>query len=388
MKRFAYICADPGIPLPGLKGASIHVESVCKALRARGLEGEVFSLTPTAPSLGELPLRRVPLADRRKRKSKEERESRLFLSSALPALGQGPFDFIYERYSLWHTGGLAWSREHGVPFILEVNSPLPREALQYRTLANEALAEGIAQLLLREADGVVCVSEEIAQWVAEHRGHREEVWVVPNGVDEERFQPQPGSRPPPLPPAGVPLIAFCGSFRPWHGLMELLEAFALLLREVPGAHLVCVGDGPMRLPFEESARARGLTACVHVTGQLPQQQVAGYLGGATVAVAPYPELEGYYFSPLKIYEFLALGLPVVASSIGQIRALLRHEETGVLCRPGDPEDLAAALQGLLRDPERAGRIGANGREWVLSQATWSRRVDQILQGIEGLACRR
>ena len=388
MKRFAYVCGDPGVPVPGQKGASVHIENVCRAFRRLGLKGDVFALTTTASNIADCPLHPIPLADRRKRKSKEERESRLFLSSVHSSLGLGEYDFIYERYSLWHTGGLSWTRKRGVPFILEVNSPLPREASEYRSLANQALAQGIAQLLLREADGIVCVSEEVAAWVAELRGHREEVWVVPNGVDERMFAPRPESRPEPLPPPGVPLIGFCGSFRPWHGVMELLDAFRLVRRDVPNAELVCVGDGPLRGPFEEKARDLGLADVVHLPGQLPQDRVSAYLGGATVAVAPYPVIEDYYFSPLKLYEFMALGLPVVASSIGQIPLVVRPGEYGWLSEPGSPESLAENLLKVLRDPAGGVRMGRAARQWILSEATWNHRVGQILQGIEALPCRR
>ena len=387
LRRFAYVCADPGIPVPGTKGASIHVASVCRALVQEGLEGEVYTVRPAADTLHGLPVRTIDLPPRRKRKSREEREVRLFLARhSSIARDEQPVDFLYERYSLWHTAGLVRARELQVPFVLEVNSPLPEEAQRFRSLANEPLARGIAQLLLREADGIVCVSEEVASWVVSLRGHDEGVRVVLNGVNPDIFSPQICERPDFLPP-GRPIVAFAGSFRPWHGLDGLLEAFERLLsQEKVEAELLCIGDGPMRRPFEEEVQARGLSKRVHVTGQISQEEVSRYLSFATLAVAPYPDLEGFYFSPLKIFEFLAMGLPVVASDIGQVRTLVPHRRHGLLCPAGDPGLLAAALAELLRDPQAARAMGKAGREWVLREATWRIRVREILALIEEVSC--
>lgn len=382
--RFAYVCGDPGIPVPGNKGASIHVASVCKAFRGRGLEGEIHAVRAEGSTLHGMPVKSIALPDRRKRKSVEEREARLFLASlgANLALDSKP-DFIYERYSLWYAGGLARARDLGVPFVLEVNSPLPLEAQRFRSLANPALAEGLAQTLLWEADAIVCVSDEVARWVESRRGHREGVWTIPNGVDPELFLPNHESRPAPL-PKNAPLVAFSGSFRPWHGLDELLEAIQILARRVDDVHLVCVGDGPRRLEAESRVRELRIADRVHFTGQLPHHEVAQWLQGADVAVAPYPVLEDFYFSPLKIFEFLALELPVVATATGQIRDLLPDRERGFLCEPGSAESLAARIEDVIRSPIESRAVAARARKWVLEHATWEARVSDMLHRIGGL----
>jgi glycosyltransferase involved in cell wall biosynthesis len=384
VKRFSYVCADPGIPIPGRKGASIHVESVCRAFTRAGLDGEIVTVRPEARTLGGLPVRRLhlPLGQC----SMEKREAGLFLAGLTSTAGPGGgCDFIYERYSLWHAGGLARARRLGVPFILEVNSPLPEEERRFRKLENQELAEGIARLLLSEADGIVCVSEEVAEWVVERRRHENGVWIVPNGVDAKLFSPNSASRPERLPPPDVPLVAFCGSFRPWHATDDLLEAFRLLLENgVEDAHLLCVGDGPLRERFEERARNLGLDGRVHVTGLLPHDEVPAWLRGADVAVAPYPAMNGFYFSPLKIFEFMALGLPVVAADAGQVSRLVGNGERGLLYPPGDPRGLAEAVAQLLADRPRAKCLGDAGRAWVLANATWSKRTRHMLNRIDEL----
>ncbi len=388
MNRFSYICGDPGIPIPGSKGASIHVASVCRALTEAGLSGEIYSPRAKENQLHGLPIHAIRVPAERRHESQAEQEQRLFLSQLEVNGSQGSQgnqkpDFVYERYSLWHVSGLARARELGVPFILEVNSPLPDEARRYRGLANEKLALGVARLLMQEADGIVCVSEEVAEWVIRWRGHDRGVWVIPNGVNPEFFESGsvPG-RQDPLPPLETPLIAFCGSFRPWHGLDDLLEAFRLLVEgPVADAHLLCVGDGPFRQSFEDRVAELGLTDRVHVTGYLPHAEVRHWLAAADVAVAPYPNLEEFYFSPLKVFEFLALGLPVVAGNIGQVPEIVPHGERGLLYEPGDAQGLARGVAQMLTQPEAARKMALAGREWVAENATWTKRVDTILSRI-------
>jgi glycosyltransferase involved in cell wall biosynthesis len=387
VKTFAYVCADPGIPIPGNKGASIHVASVCRSFVRRGLSGTLYAVRPEASTLEGIPIAPIRLPGFPVRESAAERETRLFLAGFRPQLAaDDACDFVYERYSLWHVGGLVSARELGVPFILEVNSPLPDEAKRFRGLAQEALASGLARLLLREADGVVCVSDQVAKWVGAHRDSDKGVWVVPNGVDPELFSPQGAKAPYPWPAAeDDPLIAFSGSFRPWHGLDDLLEAFRRVVeRTCPRARLLCVGDGPLRGGFERKLQAAGLTGRVHLTGMLPQEQVAQWIRWAHVAVVPYPPLDRFYFSPLKLFEFMALGLPVVAADVGQVAAVLAHGDRGLLYPPGKPAELARAIGRLLESPDEACRLGRAGHEWVLAQATWSKRVDCILDHIAKL----
>jgi glycosyltransferase involved in cell wall biosynthesis len=379
MKRFQYICADPGIPVPGTKGASIHVASVCHALRQAGLEGTIHAVRAKSEELEGYAVHPIAIPPNGGDESSSAREIRHFLANdpSQFSTAEKP-DFIYERYGLWHFGGLARARALGVPFILEVNSPLPEEANRYRSLDHPSLADGVASVLMEAADGIVCVSQEVAAWVSRRRGHSNGVWVIPNGVDAELFAPRPESRPSPLPPRDVPLIAFSGSFRPWHGLAHLLNAFEIVIRDLPEAHLVCVGDGPERESFEAKVAERGLTDRVHVPGRVPHHEVPDWLGGADVSVAPYPALDDFYFSPLKIFEFMALGLPVVAAATGQIPELVPDGERGFLYHAGDSEDLASTILKVLGDSESATRCGATAYRWILDNATWERRVEEIL----------
>ncbi len=382
LSNFTYICADPGIPVPGQKGASIHVASICKAFRQLGLDGELYTIRPEGSDLYGIPIHEMELPPRKKHKSVEERESRLFLARLDNV--ESVHDFVYERYSLWHPGGLYLSRKHQVPFVLEVNSPLALESKKYRQLANENLATGISRLLLREADVVICVSREIMEWVESERGHSEGVHLVPNGVDQEVFKPATGNRPSNLPADGVPLIGFTSTFRPWHGIDDLLQSFEFLIKELGSeAHLLCIGDGPGKPAFEVSVQNKGLGGRVHFTGSIPHSAVGTWLGHCDLGVAPYPIMEDFWFSPLKIFEYFSCGLPVVATDRGQVSELV-VDGKGSLIEPGKSDEFARGIQKELNRLKDDPDLGSKCRDWILKQATWEMRAQQILDAVESV----
>jgi glycosyltransferase involved in cell wall biosynthesis len=125
-----------------------------------------------------------------------------------------------------------------------------------------------------------------------------------------------------------------------------------------------------------------LLEATRFTGAVAPEAVPGLLASMDVAVAPYPRLAHFYFSPLKVYEYMAAGLPVVASRIGQLAQVLRHEVDGLFCPPGDAHALAAALERLRAEPALRRRLGLAARAKVLREHTWEAVARRIL-GLAG-----
>jgi glycosyltransferase involved in cell wall biosynthesis len=120
-------------------------------------------------------------------------------------------------------------------------------------------------------------------------------------------------------------------------------------------------------------------SCVRLIGAVTPTDVPRYLHSLDVAVAPYPDYSHFYFSPLKLFEYMAAGLPIVASGIGQVREILRDNETGLLVTPGDAAALTATLARVARDPDLRTRLGAAARAAVVRDRTWAAVVARVLQ---------
>ncbi|MFB9731411.1 glycosyltransferase family 4 protein [Ornithinimicrobium kibberense] len=403
----AYVCADPGIPVFGTKGASVHIQELVRAWRARGARVEVFAVRrgdDVPADLADLPVHVVPVAKVPRERSRtvqvaerERAQQRAAAQLARMVTELAP-DVVHERYSLFSTvlgqvQDVLDARGADVATILEVNAPLIDEQRTHRVLVDETAAREALADQLAAADVVACVSEPVADWVrGEHdrqarqschigrpddrcdttaahigQGVGPAVVVTPNGVNTDRIRPTT----PDL--SDDPVVVFVGTLKPWHGVEDLLRGAALARRPW---RLRIVGDGPQRSAVEELAATCGRP--VELVGAVAPDQVPGTLEGALVAVAPYPESGDHYFSPLKVYEYAAAALPVVASRIGQIPQVVEHGRTGLLVPPSDPAALARAIDDLVADPARAQELGRAGRALMVEHHSWHAVLDATL----------
>ncbi len=375
--RVAYICADPGIPVFGQKGCSIHVQEVIRSFLEKNVGVSLFTtrlgeeIPPDFQQVKVYPLPTIPKVERAIR----ERVARSINPDLELELSLAqPFDFIYERYSLWSYSGMEYARQRGIPGILEVNAPLILEQEKHRGLVDKAAAEAIARRVFEAASTIIAVSREVKDYVSQYVRDREKIKVIPNGVNPQRFKLNLSGK-----DSRQFTVGFVGSLKPWHGLPVLIEAFAGFYRQHPQARLSIVGDGTERDRLTQMIAEKNLESAVHCTGAVPPETIPYLLSQMDVAVAPYPQSDDFYFSPLKVYEYMAAGLPVIASEIGQIPEVIEDGVNGLLVTPGDGAALANALEFLWRSPLIRRRLGDSARAKILQHHTWERVVEKILE---------
>jgi glycosyltransferase involved in cell wall biosynthesis len=360
--RLAYLSTDPGIGFGGTKGASVHVEELVGALAAAGAEVLliVASCAPDAsPPDGVTmeilpgPGKGAPIGDR----LAAEPERAAWLEERVSRFGA---DVLYERLALQSAAGSVAARALRIPHVVELNAPLLAEAERYRQLDFRADTDRLERAVLADADLVLAVSRPLVGY-ARRRGATR-VAVVPNAVALDRFL-HDGSR-----DGRPPVAVFAGALRPWHGVATIAEAWALLGRDAP--ELLVIGDGPGR-PLLEAVGA-------HVTGPVPHADVPALLACTDIGLAPYALDAPDYFSPLKLFEYLAAGLATVAADLPGVREIV-SSETAVIIPPGDARALADAVASLARDADRRERLGRAGRALVAAQHTWAHRAGRILE---------
>jgi len=395
--KILYLNPDRGIPVLGDKGASVHVREFVTA--AVELGHEVVLACATLGSGNPAPAGRIVCLEYTIGETELKAEcarlgmpisalsdltlrrevSRMAYDRTLPArlwaqlssIGFRP-DLVYERHALFHREGIRLARQLGVPRLLEVNAPLVDEQRRFRGLKLESEARIAEKDSYRGADAIIAVSDAVAAHVAGVLGSDQTVRVLPNGVNLARFGKHEGGAAvrAKLGMGEEPLLGFIGSFKPWHGMMFLLEVFRALHELRPHVRLVAVGDGPEWETVRQRVSDWGLDQVVLLPGRVPHAEIPAWLDAIDVSIAPYLPHADFYFSPLKIIESMAAGCPVVAPRIGQIVDLIDDQKTGRLYAPDDAVGCAKALLDLIDIPDQRRLMGWAAEQEAASHSWW------------------
>jgi glycosyltransferase involved in cell wall biosynthesis len=221
---------------------------------------------------------------------------------------------------------------------------------------------------------IVTVSDVLRKSLIDSGVPATKVITIPNGVDESFFSDVNLS--PTEIYRGKIVIGFVGSLKPWHGIDFLVESYRILAED-PVYHLLIVGDGSkMKLlrKFEQELPGR-----VTLTGNVPHEEVLKYVDVMDIAVAPYPAFEDFYFSPLKVLEYMARGKAIVATEQGQIKDLIRHNETGWLVPPGNQAQFVDAIKELAQNSLLRKKLGESAAAEARISHSWKQRVSHILE---------
>lgn len=386
--KICYLVQDLGIPLDGEKGASAHVRGFVRALKACGHEVMVVSSSQTgdlgpgiglqrispAPFASEVPLDSGPRVVRALNHIWNNVHAGEVLESLYCSFKP---DLVYERLSPFAVAGSALSQRHHIPHYLEVNALLAREGNTYRKQSLGEAAELLESCVFQFATRLITVSEALRVELLNAGIPGNRIHTLPNGVDTELF-----ARPAPCPDGvealeGKTVIGFAGSLKPWHDIPLLADLFTRLASGPGGDKmaLLVAGDGPQMKqlsPLKDAFPNRVLLA-----GAVSQDEIPAYLKLMDIAVAPYPHLDPFYFSPLKILEYMASGRAIVATRIGQIPDLVRHDRTALLVEPGDVEGWVKAVCSLAGDPGRRKALGDAAAHEANMHHGWPQRIREL-----------
>jgi glycosyltransferase involved in cell wall biosynthesis len=297
----------------------------------------------------------------------------------------GRVDWVYERFSVFQALGLAFAQA-GVPWILETNEMQSEEAAVDRnSLVLTSLARRHERQAYLDCSMLVCVSEPLKQLVTTRLGvPGDKVVVVPNGVDTDFFRPRPSE---PRAFEGFTLV-YAGGIEPWQGIDLLLHAMADLRRgDGLPVHAVIAGDGPVRRDCERLAGELGLAPYVKFLGTVSREAVPHVIASGDLGYSGHTEMQGraVFRSPLKLYEYMAVGKPVLSSAVADARQIVRPNETGFLFTSDDAGGLRSALSRAFAARDALPAMGAGARELVEEGHSWTARCRTIVESAERLA---
>ena len=285
-------------------------------------------------------------------------------------------DLLYERCNLFLLSGLMLKRRLGLPMLLEVNSPLTDERLRFGGLGLPWLARWSENAVWRGADRVLPVTQVLADAVAAQGVPRERLVVIPNGINEAHFAaaPSPEAARARLGFGDALVLGFTGFVRDWHGVNRVLRWMASPAAPAR-ARLLIVGDGPARADLQALAAELNLQDRVSFTGVVPREAVPAYVAAFDIALQPAVTP---YASPLKIFEYLALGKAIIAPRMPNIEEILRDDDNALLFDPKDDASLARALTALSADAVLRERLAEQARATIERMGlTWRANAQRV-----------
>jgi glycosyltransferase involved in cell wall biosynthesis len=293
-------------------------------------------------------------------------------------------DLVYSRTSRNILTGLV-ARGIGARFIFEVNGD---------AFGEQGWSQGVMRALsilladwinCRLAHRIIAVTSGLAEMVQRRYGvPAAKIRVVGSGSDLDEIRPLDprASRESLAIDPESPTIVFLGVLYEHQGVQVLLDSMPRVRSEVPQVRLLIVGDGPMMGRLRAHAETLDLGESVVFAGSVPYGRVKHYLGAATCCVAPFLTGRGET-SPLKLFDYMAAGRPVVASEIPSIRNILEASEAVIAVPPENPSRLAVEILRLLRDPALCESLGEAGRAYVEQHDGWPKIAERVISACPG-----
>ncbi|MFZ5835912.1 MAG: glycosyltransferase family 4 protein [Pseudomonadota bacterium] len=292
-------------------------------------------------------------------------------------------DVVYERYNLFMFAGLWLKYLTGVPLLLEVNGPIFEERSLHDGLSLQKFAAWAQGAVWRGVDYVLPVTQVLAGYVQRYRVPGNRIHVIPNGINPVRFTARQAGKDIRAKYAleGKLVLGFTGFIRSWNALDRVIE---LIARDGGrhNLHLLVVGDGPARPEITQLAQARGVGDRLTITGVVGRDDVADYVNAFDIALIPGVT---EYASPLKLFEYLALGRAIVAPDMPNIREILTDGENAVLFATdsGKEDAFASAILRLCAAPTMCKQIASGAKTTIEAQGlTWPRNAMRVVEIVD------
>jgi glycosyltransferase involved in cell wall biosynthesis len=287
-------------------------------------------------------------------------------------------DIIIFRQRLFNLAPYWIARIHDIPVINEINALKKVESglLSEKRKLPGMIAWG-EKIAINSGDAVFVVSKALQNGIREYSFNKE-VIVVPNGVDTEVFDParhNSDTIKTSLGLNGKTVLGYVGSYQKWHGLEISIDIIERLQRVDKKYHLLLIGNGRQYPAIQKRIREKRLDHAVTLLPSVCHSAIPAHIGTFDFALMTYPAFNGFYFSPLKLFEYMAMGICVIATGIGQISDVIEHRKSGMLVNPPEPENFVDAI---LEAESDISAMGSEARNRVQRQYTWQINAQSII----------
>lgn len=294
-------------------------------------------------------------------------------------------DLVISRLDVYLFSTWLVTRIFRLPWLVEADSP---EVYEYRKFyVHYKKLPGVDRFLerfvVRAANRVFVVSNLIKQYFVKQGSQPGKIVVIPNGADFSKYKSVAKNKDimQQFHIGEQIVVGFVGSFHYWHGVENLIKIMDAILEREQNVVFFLVGSGGVKeSEIRSFVEEKDLINQVLFAGNVPHENIAQYISVMDIVLAPYPQLEFFYYSPMKMYEYMAAGKAVVASKLGQIAEVVKNEITGLLFNPDNVQGMIKSIEKLIHDQAYRLQIGMNARKDIELKHNWDLR-GKVLSGI-------
>jgi glycosyltransferase involved in cell wall biosynthesis len=295
-------------------------------------------------------------------------------------------DILYERYNLYTPAGKWLKKQTGIPYLLEVNAPLADERSQHGKLVFENYARLVEEQTWKAADYLLPVSKVLGDIIQHSISPQKNIIsVLHNGINLQTYENLPDKKQAREQLSGftIPTDAICLGFvgfaRKWHGLETIIKLIAEETQKQPSIklHFLIIGDGPAIESCMECAKSLNLSDQVHFTGFIEQAKIPAYLSSIDIALQPSVT---EYASPLKLFEYMAASLAIIAPNQNNIQEVLKDGSNALLFNIGDQGMLMEHIRALIHNPQLRSELGQAAYQTIIdNKHTWLDNARTIIK---------
>lgn len=283
---------------------------------------------------------------------------------------------IYERYSLFMFANVWWAKRHNLPIVLEINDSC--QVQRVRSLTFKKLAEKIEAWIFKNATGLVFISTRFKEVAEQAYGDIANSVVSPNGADLDKFIIDETS--------GLALrsklciedkivLGYVGAFVHWHGIDWFVDLACQKLKETPDLVLLLVGDGVAFEGIKNRVIEAGVESQVILPGKVPHHEVSSFLSAMDLGILPD---SNDYGSPMKLFEFMAMGKGMIAPDFSPIAEVVQDNATSWLFPASNKQACIDKVFEIVNDREAHQEVGKNARTYIENERQWKHNAEQLL----------
>ena len=291
-------------------------------------------------------------------------------------LSSKTYDLIYERYAFYMLAGARKAKKHNIPFILEANevSGINDRA---RKQSFKALCGIFERYIFQRCTSIHTVSSYLKNMIVKQGVSSETVEVTPNAINPDIFD---GKRHPlelteKYGFSNKTVIGFAGWFDEWDRLDLLVDVFAKLQKNNEDLKLLLIGDGAVLNKVRDKVIDLNIKDDVILTGAVQRTEMRKYLSLLDIAVITHSNEFG---SPVVMFEFMGLGIPIVAPKLLPITDVLTHNINSLLFNVLDMQDLEDKMNIILKDKSISKQLANNAYDKLISEHTWNKNAENII----------